>query len=101
MDKGGAIYILTNKNNTTLYTDVTADLQSRYIQHIEKVYPKSFSARYNLNKLVYYELFSSITDAIDREKQIKAGSRAKKIKLIEQENPNWNDLGEIFLEGLL
>ena len=101
MDKGGAIYIITNKNNTTLYTGVTADLRSRYIQHIEKVYPKSFSARYNLNKLVYYELFSSITDAIDREKQIKAGSRAKKIKLIEQENPNWNDLGEIFLEGLL
>ena len=80
---------------------MTADLRSRYIQHIEKIYPKSFSARYNLNKLVYYELFSSITDAIDREKQIKAGSRAKKIKLIEQENPDWDDLGEIFLEGLL
>ena len=101
MDKGGAIYILTNKNNTTLYTGVTADLRSRYIQHIDKVYPKSFSARYNLNKLVYYELFSLITDAIDREKQIKAGSRAAKIKLIEQENPSWNDLGEIFLEGIL
>jgi len=101
MDKGGAIYILTNKNNTTLYTGVTADLRSRYIQHIEKVFPNSFSARYRLNKLVYYELFYSIEDAISREKQIKAGSRAKKIELIELDNPKWDNLGEVFLEGLL
>ena len=97
---GGAVYIITNKNNTTLYTGVTADLAGRYIEHIDKVYPKSFSARYNLNKLVYYELFSSIQDAITREKQIKAGSRKKKIELIESENPEWIDLGEDFVKHL-
>ncbi len=92
--KGGFIYIITNKNNTTLYTGVTSDLTSRLIQHKEKLYPNSFSAKYNLNKLVYYEAFESITSAIEREKQIKAGSRAKKVKLIESQNPNWGDLGE-------
>ena len=58
--KGGAIYILTNKNNTALYTGVTSDLTSRLMQHIDKAYPRSFSAKYNLNKLVYYELFNQL-----------------------------------------
>ncbi len=92
--KGGFIYILTNKNNTTLYTGVTSDLTSRLMEHIDKKYPHSFSARYNLNKLVYYETFQSIEAAIEREKQIKAGSRTKKIRLIESINPLWNDLGK-------
>jgi len=92
--KPGFIYILTNKNNTTLYTGVTANLVQRVKQHQDKTNKKSFTAKYNLNKLVYYESFQMIGDAIAREKQIKAGSRAKKIELIERINPNWDDLTE-------
>jgi putative endonuclease len=90
--KRGFIYILTNFNNTTLYVGVTSDLNNRIKQHKNKFYPKSFSSRYNLNKLVYYEEFQMIGDAITREKQIKAGSRLKKIQLIKNINPYWNDL---------
>ena len=90
--KPGFIYILTNKNNTTLYTGVTANLLQRLEQHQNKINKTSFTARYNLNKLVYYEAFQMIGDAIAREKQIKAGSRAKKIALVESINPNWEDL---------
>ena len=90
--KPGFIYILTNKNNTTLYIGVTADLEQRIKQHKSKIDKKSFSARYNLNKLVYYEAFQMIGDAIGREKQLKGGSRAQKITLIESINPEWEDL---------
>ena len=90
--KPGFIYIITNKHNTTLYIGVTSNLPKRILQHIEKRYENSFSARYNLNKLVYYEQFQMIGEAIGREKQLKAGSRASKIKLIQQMNPLWNDL---------
>lgn len=90
--KPGFIYILTNKNKTTLYVGVTAYLKPRITQHKEKVNKTSFTARYNLNKLVYYETYQMIGDAIGREKQLKAGSRANKIKLIEQQNPEWIDL---------
>lgn len=90
--KPGFVYIVTNKNNTTLYIGVTANLIERIQQHKQKTNPKSFTARYNLNKLVYYEAFQMIGDAIAREKQLKAGNRAKKIKLIETNNPDWNDL---------
>ena len=93
--KPGFIYILTNKYNTTLYTGVTANLVQRVKQHQEKTNKKAFTARYNLIKLVYYEAFQMIGDAIAREKQIKAGSRAKKIKLIESINPNWDDLTNV------
>jgi len=86
------IYIITNKNNTTLYVGVTAYLKEHIIQYKEKRDKKSFSARYNLNKLVYYEAFQMIGDAIGREKQLKAGSRAQNISLIERINPNWKDL---------
>ncbi len=92
--KPGFIYIITNKNNTTLYVGVTSNLPQRIVQHKEKTYKNSFSARYNLNKLVYYEQFQMIGDAIGREKQLKAGSRAKKIELITTLNPNWEDLYE-------
>ncbi len=92
MEKGGAIYILTNKNNTTLYVGVTSDLYSRITEHREIKYQKSFTARYNLIKLVYYEAFHSIEEAIAREKQIKAGSRKAKIDLIESINNDWEDL---------
>lgn len=92
--KTGFIYIITNKNNTTLYVGVTSNLSERILAHIEKRYEGSFSARYNLNKLVYYEQFLLIGDAIGREKRIKAGSRTKKIALITGLNPEWLDLYE-------
>jgi len=95
MKRGGCAYIMTNKHHTTLYTGVTADLFSRIVEHKEKSYPKSFTARYNLSKLVFYESFSSIEEAIDREKQIKGGSRQKKIDLINHMNPEWTDLWEV------
>lgn len=92
--KPGFIYIITNTYNTTLYIGVTSNLPERIIEHKEKRYQNSFSARYNLYKLVYYEQFQMIGDAIGREKQLKGGSRAKKIKLIESINPEWKDLFE-------
>ena len=90
--KPGFIYIITNKYNTTLYIGVTSNLPKRILEHIDKRYEKSFSARYNLNKLVYYEPFQMIGDAIAREKQLKAGTRDAKIKLIISINPLWKDL---------
>jgi len=84
-------YIITNKNNTVLYTGVTSDIKKRVFQHKTKFY-KGFSAKYNCNKLVYFEKFNSINQAIEREKQIKKYKRFKKINLIEKDNPNWNDL---------
>jgi putative endonuclease len=92
--KPGFVYILTNKNNSTLYVGVTSEIVIRIKQHKEKLDPKSFTARYNLNKLVYFEAFQMIGDAIGREKQLKAGSRAKKVTLIERINPEWIDLYE-------
>jgi len=86
-----AVYILTNKNNTVLYTGVTSNLVKRTIQHKEKSVP-GFTKRYNIDKLVYFEFYTDIRDAIAREKQIKAGSRKKKIELIESMNPEWSDL---------
>jgi putative endonuclease len=85
---------MTNIRNTVLYTGVTADLLSRVMEHKEGKYPNSFTSQYNVKKLVYYEVFSSIEEAIDREKQIKAGSRKAKENLINAVNPKWNDLFE-------
>ena len=75
------VYILTNKNNTVLYTGVTSNLECRIWEHKHKIY-KGFTARYNVDKLVYYEIHYDSYEAIAREKQIKAGSRKKKIDLI-------------------
>jgi putative endonuclease len=88
----GFVYIMTNNNNSVLYTGVTSDLKGRVNQHISKKYVKSFSSRYNICKLVYYESLDTIGEAIKREKQIKAGSRNKKIELINGMNPEWKDL---------
>lgn len=88
------VYILTNKNHTVLYTGVTSNLKTRVEQHKSKFHRNSFSARYNLDKLVYYEQFFDISQAIAREKQIKAGSRKKKMELINEFNPEWVDLYE-------
>ena len=90
--KPGFVYIITNYTNSTLYIGVTSNLLNRIVEHREKRFQKSFSARYNLNKLVYYEQFQMIGDAIGREKQLKAGSRKVKIELIENLNPEWHDL---------
>ena len=76
--KPGFIYIITNKYQTVVYTGITSNLPKRILEHKEKRYTNSFSARYNLNILVYYEQFQWIEDAIAREKQIKAGSRDAK-----------------------
>jgi len=90
--KPGFVYILTNKNHTTLYVGVTSQIVQRMNQHRNKAFPKSFSAQYNLTKLVYYEVFQEIGDAIGREKQLKAGSRQKKLDAIHSINPEWKDL---------
>jgi len=94
MKHGGSVYILTNRHHTVYYTGVTADLVSRILEHRDKRFPNSFTSRYNINKLVYFEVFFRIEEAIDREKQIKKYSRAKKIALIEKMNPEWKDLFE-------
>ncbi len=92
MVRGGSVYMITTKNNTALYIGVTSDLLSRIIQHREKYYPESFSAQYNISKLVYYEHHGSIVEAIAREKQLKRWSRIKKERLINTMNPDWKDL---------
>ena len=94
----GFVYIITNNNNSVLYTGVTSDLKERLFQHKSKKHPNSFSGKYNLNKLVYYECCETIGVAIRREKQIKAGSRNKKIALINNMNPGWDDLS-LLLDG--
>jgi putative endonuclease len=95
MIKGGCVYILVNVHHTVFYTGVTSDLYSRTTEHREKVFPESFTAQYNVFKLVYYEGFHSIEEAIDREKQIKKYSRFKKVQLIVKQNPEWKDLYDV------
>ena len=91
MAKQPAVYILTNKPNGTIYVGVTSNLARRLEDH--RLRPKgSFTARYNLQRLVHVERFDDIEEAIRREKQLKGGSRAKKIALIERDNPLWKDL---------
>ena len=85
--------MMTNYSNTTLYIGVTSDLINRIFEHRTNKYLK-ITARYELHKLVYYELFHSIEEAIGREKQLKAGSRKKKLELITEMNPEWKDLWE-------
>ncbi|MBW1965658.1 MAG: GIY-YIG nuclease family protein [Deltaproteobacteria bacterium] len=82
------VYILTNRNNTTLYTGVTNNLYLRVKQHKSGKGGK-FTSKYRITKLVYYEVFENIYDAINREKQIKGGSRQKKIDLVNEDNPAW------------
>ena len=88
----GFVYIMTNDNNSVLYTGVTSEIRQRILQHKSKTFLNSFSSRYNICKLVYIECFETIGEAIKKEKQIKAGSRMKKINLINRINPEWNDL---------
>ncbi len=93
--KQPAIYILASERNGTLYTGVTSDLVKRVWQHRHHLVP-GFTERYQVHDLVYFELCEDMLAAIAREKQIKGGSRKKKIALIESVNPDWRDLyGEI------
>jgi putative endonuclease len=89
-----AVYIMANRRRTVLYTGVTSDLQTRVWQHKTKHEPHSFTARYNVDQLVYFGTTANIAAAIAREKQIKSGSRASKVALIEAANPEWRDLSE-------
>jgi len=93
MKKQFYLYIMTNPNHTVTYVGVTSNLQARIFQHKEKSVP-GFTSRYNINKLVYFEIFPDAYSAISREKQIKGGSREKKVELINSMNPKWEDLSE-------
>ncbi len=92
MKKDACVYILTNKNHSVIYVGVTSDLGKRVIQHKTGFYKNAFTSRYNVTELVYFEEFERIEEAIRREKQLKAGSREKKINLISRFNPQWEDL---------
>ena len=91
MEKKGYIYILTNSKNTVLYVGVTSDLIKRVYEH-KNNFVEGFTKKYNLKKLVYFEVFEDIVSAITREKQIKGWLRIKKIALIEKANLSWDDL---------
>ena len=82
---------MTNKNNTVLYAGITNDLQRRVYEHKNNIGSK-FTSKYNINKLVYYEIFNDPENAISKEKKLKAGSRQKKIDLINSINESWDDL---------
>ncbi|HEY32535.1 MAG TPA: GIY-YIG nuclease family protein [Dehalococcoidia bacterium] len=93
MHKQYYVYIMANARNTVIYTGVTNDLKRRVYQHKEKL-TVGFTSRYNVSKLVYYEVFQDIENAIAREKQIKGGSREKKVQLVNSMNKEWRDLYE-------
>lgn len=93
MGKQYYVYIMTNKSSSVLYAGVTNDLVRRVYEHKNKLV-EGFTKKYNVDKLVFYEVYEDINSAIAREKQIKSGSRARKIKLIEDMNTGWNDLYE-------
>jgi putative endonuclease len=85
------VYIMTTQRNTALYTGVTSDLRKRAVEHKLNLV-KGFTKRYHVEKLVYYESFEDVSEAIKREKQIKAGSRQKKVDLVRRLNLKWEDL---------
>ncbi|NEW78290.1 MAG: GIY-YIG nuclease family protein [Gelidibacter sp.] len=91
--KKSYIYFMANKNNTVIYIGVSGNLLKRVYQHKTKTC-KGFTSKYNCDKLVYFEEFEDINQAIVREKQLKAGNRRRKEELIQQENPNWEDLSD-------
>lgn len=93
--KQPAVYIMANRRNGTIYTGVTSDLVQRVWQHRESKI--GFTARYACKLLVWYEIHEEMYPAISREKQLKAGSRRKKVALIEDMNPSWKDLYESIL----
>lgn len=98
MERGGCVYIMTNYQRSALYIGVTSDLRNRIIEHQTKFYPTSFTAKYELNICVYFEMLPTIEEAIDREKQLKKWSRTKKEFLINKLNKEWNDLAKEIME---
>ena len=92
MQKGSCVYIMTNVFNTVLYIGVTSDLFSKVSEHKSKAYPNSFTAKYNCNKLMFYEMYLTIDEAIGMEKRLKKWNRDWKIQLINKVNPGWLDL---------
>jgi len=93
MSKQYYVYIMTNKINSVIYTGITNDLKRRVYEHKNKLV-EGFTKKYNIDKLIFYEVYNDINIAIAREKQIKSGSRAKKVAMIEDMNDQWNDLYE-------
>ena len=93
MEKFYFVYILSNHWNTVLYTGITSDLVRRIYEHREKLV-EGFTRKYNVHKLIYYEVYTDVMEAIAREKQIKGYGRKKKIVLIEKMNSEWKDLYE-------
>jgi len=93
MKKTYFVYIMTNKNNSVLYTGMTNDLERRILEHKNGL-GEGFSSKYKTTKLVYYDTTNQVEEAIIREKKIKKGSRKKKIALIEASNPKWKDLSQ-------
>ena len=91
------VYILANATGTTIYVGVTNDLARRVYEHKHNVDPGSFTAKYQVHKLVYYESTNDVRAAIEREKQLKGWNRARKNKLVESRNPRWEDLYESIL----
>ena len=95
MHQYGYFCIMTNAYNTVLYCDSTIDLYKRVQEHKNKIFKNRFTSKYIIDKLVYFETFNIAGDAFEREKQVKAGSRKKKIDLIVRSNPEWKDLSEL------
>ena len=93
--KKGYVYIMASESGT-LYVGVTSDISRRVWEHKNHIDPKSFTTKYNINRLVYYEEYDSIRDAIEREKQLKTWRRSKKEELIKRLNPGWVDLSLYF-----
>ncbi len=91
LDQQYYVYVLSNEGNNVLYVGVTKDLKRRVYEHREKI-SDGFTRKYNVTKLVYYEIFEEIKSAIVREKQIKSGSRRKKVELVNKMNREWVDL---------
>ena len=91
------VYILCNNTHTTLYIGVTSDLIRRVFQHKNHLDPDSFTARYGVHRLVYYEITTDVYAALSREKQLKSWNRARKNALVESKNPQWNDLYDSIL----
>jgi len=94
MSNGGFVYILTNKHKTVLYIGVTSNLRARLWEHEQHIIKGSFTARYNVEFLIYYEWFDSIVTAIHREKEIKKWRREKKEHLINNKNADWHFLND-------
>ena len=93
------VYMMTNKYQNVLYTGVTNDLIRRVYEHRNHLIKDSFTSRYQIDKLVYFEITQEVRSAIEREKQIKSWNRARKEALIEQQNPTWEDQYPMILQG--